>query len=91
MNANQKEDLFQGIMQIIKEKLNPDIKMNPASVYKVVIDELSTIPYFHWTGVYLLDKDADELVLDYFKGKPTEHTRIPVPLFPAPQGLKLPA
>lgn len=78
MNSSQKEDLFQGKIQIIKEKLNTNLELTPAAVYKVVIDELSTIPYFHWTGIYLLDEEANELVLDYFKGKPTEHTHIAV-------------
>ena len=42
----------------------------------IVVDQLSTIPYFNWVGIYLLDKEENELVLDYYVGKPTEHTHI---------------
>jgi L-methionine (R)-S-oxide reductase len=36
----------------------------------------SHLPYYTWTGIYLLD--SNELVLGPFVGKPSPHTRIPV-------------
>jgi L-methionine (R)-S-oxide reductase len=34
------------------------------------------LPYYTWTGIYLLD--GNELVLGPFVGKPSPHTRIPL-------------
>jgi GAF domain-containing protein len=37
------------------------------------------LPYYNWTGFYMLDPDdAETLVLGPFQGAPTEHVRIPV-------------
>jgi L-methionine (R)-S-oxide reductase len=37
------------------------------------------LPYYNWTGFYMLDPDdAEMLVLEVFRGAPTEHVRIPV-------------
>jgi GAF domain-containing protein len=37
------------------------------------------LPYYNWTGFYMLDPDDPEtLVLGPFRGAPTEHVRIPV-------------
>lgn len=37
------------------------------------------LPYYNWTGFYMLDPDdAEMLVLGPFRGAPTEHVRIPV-------------
>jgi GAF domain-containing protein len=37
------------------------------------------LPYYNWTGFYMLDPDDSEtLVLGSFHGAPTEHVRIPV-------------
>jgi GAF domain-containing protein len=37
------------------------------------------LPYYNWTGFYMLDfDDAETLVLGPFRGAPTEHVRIPV-------------
>lgn len=49
----------------------------PDEVYKLAIDLMSTLPHFNWTGIYWLRDDVLEL-FDYYKGKPTEHTTIPV-------------
>lgn len=38
-----------------------------------------SLPYYNWTGFYMLDPDdADTLVLGPFRGAPTTHVRIPV-------------
>jgi L-methionine (R)-S-oxide reductase len=37
------------------------------------------LPYYNWTGFYMLDPgDPEMLVLGSFRGAPTEHLRIPV-------------
>lgn len=37
------------------------------------------LPYYNWTGFYMLDStDPEMLVLGPFRGAPTEHVRIPV-------------
>ena len=39
----------------------------------------SRLPYYHWTGFYMLDpEDPEMLVLGPFHGAPTEHVRIPI-------------
>lgn len=39
----------------------------------------SRLPYYNWTGFYMLDpEDPETLVLGSFRGAPTEHVRIPV-------------
>jgi L-methionine (R)-S-oxide reductase len=36
------------------------------------------LPYYNWTGFYMLDPDDTEtLVLGPFRGAPTQHVRIP--------------
>ncbi len=37
------------------------------------------LPYYNWTGFYMLDPDdAEMLALGPFRGAPTEHVRIPI-------------
>lgn len=50
--------------------------MDRSSIFRLVVERLSEIPYYHWSGIYLLE--GDELVLETFVGRPTEHVRIPV-------------
>ena len=38
----------------------------------------SEIPHYDWVGFYILDSEGRTLVLGPYKGKPTEHTHIPV-------------
>ncbi|MFX0052952.1 MAG: GAF domain-containing protein, partial [Candidatus Hermodarchaeota archaeon] len=65
-------------MQSIQNKILINDKLTDRDIYRTVIDQLATLPHFHWTGIYLLDKESQELYLEYYIGKPTEHTRIPV-------------
>jgi len=47
------------------------------SVYKGVVELLDTnIPYYNWTGFYMIEKD--KLVLGHYIGKPTDHTTIEI-------------
>lgn len=52
----------------------------PAEALKFVIDTLHRErPHYHWVGIYLLEPDGAHLRLhDYYVGRPTPHTRIPV-------------
>lgn len=78
MEDHKKEELYQDLIQSIKDKVFIKDKLTDDEIYKIVIDQLATLPHFHWTGIYLLDKKTQELYLDYYIGDPTEHTRIPV-------------
>jgi len=55
---------------MVQRKLRPDLSIEE------IIGLLSTIPYFDWVGIYLLE--GDELVLGPYKGPATPHTRIPL-------------
>ncbi|MFQ5978385.1 MAG: GAF domain-containing protein [Candidatus Heimdallarchaeota archaeon] len=44
-------------------------------IYELVVDSFSALSHFNWTGIYLVD--GEELKLEYYKGKPTDHVRIP--------------
>ncbi|MCS7312516.1 MAG: GAF domain-containing protein [Acidobacteria bacterium] len=52
----------------------------PAEALQFVIDTLHRErPHYHWVGIYLLEPDGAHLRLhDYYVGRPTPHTRIPV-------------
>ncbi len=43
---------------------------------EVIFEIRQAFPKYAWIGIYLLEKD--ELVLETFLGKPTEHVRIPL-------------
>ncbi|MDE1155788.1 MAG: GAF domain-containing protein [Acidobacteriaceae bacterium] len=51
-----------------------------ASLQQFIVEQISSqLPYYHWTGFYMLDpEDAETLVLGPFHGAPTDHIRIPV-------------
>jgi GAF domain-containing protein len=43
-------------------------------VLKLSVDLMEKLPHFHWTGIYWLNNNV--LDLEYYIGKPTDHTRI---------------
>jgi L-methionine (R)-S-oxide reductase len=51
-----------------------------ASLQNFIVEIIpQRLPYYNWTGFYMLDPDDSEmLVLEAFRGTPTEHVRIPV-------------
>jgi L-methionine (R)-S-oxide reductase len=51
-----------------------------ASLQNFIVEIIpQRLPYYHWTGFYMLDPhDSETLVLGSFRGAPTEHVRIPV-------------
>ncbi len=55
-------------------------KQSPDTAKKVntqVVDALhDAFPKYDWTGIYMVD--GDELYVDYFRGAPTPHERIPI-------------
>ena len=76
MNKAKKEELYAPILTLIRTELaNTDEK---ELIYKLVVDQLAKLPYFNWTGIYLLNTNSQELSLSYYIGKPTDHVVIPV-------------
>ncbi|MHA2347430.1 MAG: GAF domain-containing protein [Candidatus Hodarchaeales archaeon] len=73
-----KEDIYKNILDSMTDQLKTSQKHEPAEIYKIVVTELAKIPYFDWTGIYLLNHESQELILDYYIGAETEHTVIPV-------------
>lgn len=51
-----------------------------AALQKFIVEAIPVrLPYYNWTGFYMLDPgDPEMLVLGPFHGAPTEHVRIPV-------------
>jgi GAF domain-containing protein len=43
---------------------------------QAAMDRLARLPGYDWAGVYR--REGDVLILDAYRGAPTEHTRIPV-------------
>ncbi|MFQ6126438.1 MAG: GAF domain-containing protein [Candidatus Heimdallarchaeota archaeon] len=76
METAEKEQLYESILAAIRVGLSIDHE--EALIYKFVVDQLSKMPYFDWTGIYLLNPVKQELYLYYYVGKPTEHIIIPV-------------
>jgi GAF domain-containing protein len=63
---NEKE-IIDKIMSILDEG---------EEVIEKTVAVLKEIPHYHWVGIYMVDDDM--LVLKYYIGKPTEHTRIKI-------------
>lgn len=57
------------------------VKQNLQSPLSTLLDLVATLlkeNFSHYTGVYLYLLDGETLVLHSFRGRPTEHTRIPI-------------
>jgi len=61
------------------DKITELVKIKPDDLL-FRICELLKLEVFHydWVGIYILDRDKNELVLGPFVGKPTPHTHIAV-------------
>jgi GAF domain-containing protein len=46
------------------------------NIIEKTVDALKEIPNYDWVGIYMVEDDF--LVLRYFSGKPTDHTRIKI-------------
>lgn len=78
LSKDQKRDNYLSIIEQMNLHLTENKITSPSQIYKLVVDHLAKLSHFHWTGVYLLDSNANELILEYYIGKPTDHTKIPV-------------
>ncbi|MFW9995401.1 MAG: GAF domain-containing protein [Candidatus Odinarchaeota archaeon] len=76
MDSVEKTKLYDSILAAIRTELS-QIRGDPASVYKIVIDNLLKIPYAIWTGIYLYNKDTRELYLGIYEGKSRKTIMIP--------------
>ena len=66
--------------EVVKELqvMRDDGHLSDALLRKAVRRIAASEKKFSWTGVYLLNKDANELWLHNYVGSPTEHAKIPV-------------
>jgi GAF domain-containing protein len=76
--VSDKDKQYNKVIESIKKILKVGENYKPPEINKIVVTELAKIPYFDWTGIYLLNEEKQELTLDYYIGKPTDHTVIPV-------------
>jgi L-methionine (R)-S-oxide reductase len=77
-NRSMSENTF---AQILSEVSTFAESANDLAALQNFIVEIipNRLPYYNWTGFYMLDPDDTEtLVLGPFRGAPTEHVRIPV-------------
>ncbi|HEY0161270.1 MAG TPA: GAF domain-containing protein [Edaphobacter sp.] len=72
------EDKFQPVLAEIEAFARSAEDL--ASLQRFVVALIpSRLPYYNWTGFYMLDpEDPNTLVLGPFHGAPTTHVRIPV-------------
>jgi len=63
----------------VLHEIRPLVRSAPdeASLFDRVVEVLSRLPRFDWTGIYVL-AEPGTLVLGPYRGEPTEHVRIPV-------------
>ncbi|MHA2273302.1 MAG: GAF domain-containing protein [Candidatus Hodarchaeales archaeon] len=71
--SETKNALLEKVLAEITDKMK--LAGSPREIYELVVDSLSSLPHFNWTGIYLVE--GEELTLEYYKGKLTEHVRIP--------------
>ena len=76
--VSDKDEIYSKVVESIRKQLHTGEKLQPEEIYKMVVTELETIPYFDWTGIYLLNEESQELTLDYYIGAETDHNIIPV-------------
>lgn len=73
MERAAKKELFQRLQLEAKDIIDSTEEMD--QVYRKIVKLLDTnIPYYNWTGFYMVEQG--QLVLGYYLGKPTEHLTI---------------
>ena len=73
---SEKAHLYREILNQIETELKD--YNSKSYLYQAVIDKLSTLPHFNWTGIYEYDGRREMLDLHpHFIGLPTEHVHIP--------------
>ena len=75
MTTDEKRILFKNLeaqaLELIEKAEDTD------SIYRDVVELLDTnIPYYNWTGFYMIENN--QLVLGHYIGKPTDHTTIEI-------------
>jgi GAF domain-containing protein len=78
LDLKEKKAKYKEIIKVITQTFDSSAFIDVSEIYMAVVAELATIPYFDWTGIYLLDAKKQELNLDNYIGLETEHTKIPV-------------
>ena len=77
-NKGMSQEAFAQILSEVKTfaKAAPNLGALQSFIVEMIPKRL---PYYNWTGFYMLDpNDPEMLVLGPFHGAPTEHVRIPV-------------
>jgi GAF domain-containing protein len=76
MDDQEKKITYKEKITNIKNSFESQEYETPQDVYRTIVDELSSISYYNWTGIYLVSEH--ELILNYYKGAKTEHVRITI-------------
>lgn len=78
MPGSAPKKIFDQIFSEVSERAKSASDL--ADLQNFIVEIISQrLPYYNWTGFYMLDPDDPEtLVLGPFRGAPTEHVRIPV-------------
>lgn len=75
MKTEDKKALFTRVVQEAKELIAREESID--KVYQGIVELLdSNIPYYNWTGFYMIENN--QLVLGHYVGKPTDHTTIEI-------------
>lgn len=59
----------------IIDKILDSVEKNE-DIVKKAVEILKEVPHYTWVGIYLIQ--GEDLVLKYYLGRPTEHTRIKI-------------
>lgn len=75
MEWSEKKKLFEKLEQQAQELITKEADLD--KVYQGIVTLLDThIPYYHWTGFYMIQEG--KLVLGHYIGKPTDHKVIEI-------------
>ena len=74
MEISQKINGYNVALTTIRSELSKTYE--EAFIYKLVVDNLSKIPYFSWIGVYFFNPVTKEFYLGYYTGKLSKTTTI---------------
>jgi putative methionine-R-sulfoxide reductase with GAF domain len=70
LDLKEKKAKYKEIIKVITQTFDSSAFIDVSEIYMAVVAELATIPYFDWTGIYLLDAKKQELNLDnYISGR----------------------
>jgi GAF domain-containing protein len=77
-NRKMSEEVFRKVLMEVRQFAETSNEL--AELQQFIVNVIpKNLPYYNWTGFYMLDPDdAETLVLGTFHGAPTPHVRIPV-------------